>query len=64
MLGGEREIRILDAVYHGQFKHAEQLIEAGYNVNEADEDGNVPTLAAASRNDFKMLELLVSKCGC
>ncbi len=59
MFGGERDIRIVNAVYQGSLKYVQELIAAGYDVNEADEDGNFPTLAAASCNDFKMLNELV-----
>ncbi len=58
MIGGKRQIRIIDVAYWGQIDDVKTLIKQGYDVNEEDEEGNQPTLIAASRNDFEMLKVL------
>lgn len=57
--GDKREVRIADYVALGNYDDVKKLIDARYDVNEKDEEGNTPAIIAASRNDFKMLKMLV-----
>ncbi len=59
MIGGKRQIRIIDVASLGPIDDVKTLIKAGYDVNEEDEDGNQPALIAACRDDFEMLKVLV-----
>ncbi len=60
MIGGEREIRIIDVASLGLTDDVmKTLIKQGYDVNKEDEEGNQPALIAASRNNFEMLKVLV-----
>lgn len=57
--GDKREVKIADYVALGAYDDVKKLIAAHYDVNEKDNEGNAPVIIAASRNDFKMLKMLV-----
>jgi uncharacterized protein len=52
-------MKLLNAIEIGQASIAKRLIEAGHDVNEFSLSGNCPILEAASRNDTKLVELLL-----
>lgn len=52
-------MELLHAVGIGQISIARQLINEGHDVNEFSQSGNCPLLEAASRNDTKMVTLLL-----
>lgn len=59
MLSNPNMNRILRATEIGQINVVRLLIAEGYDVNEFSVSGNCPLLEAASRNDTKIVELLL-----
>mgnify|MGYP000524819385 CR=1 FL=1 len=52
---------ILQAIEIGSTAIVRQLIADGHDANESSESGTYPIVAAASRNDFDMVKLLLSE---
>lgn len=53
------KVSIADVVSLGLIEDVKRLIKVGYNLNEQDQFGNYPVTIAASRNDTKMVHVLL-----
>jgi ankyrin repeat protein len=54
---------LVDFAAHGNIYELETLIEKGYDVNQADEDGVTPAYIAVQEGQTRALEILV-EAGC